>query len=426
VLRINRASLGKAAVLLLAGGGGTALYFQQSDINKQNENTVGLERRIDQMKSDHEASLARERQAREAQATNAAAQARVFGEKLQDAQNLADQTSAANRDLSDRLNENQRVVENMQTTIGELNQRLGTSIGMEQVMGMVGRVGPSAVNISYRNSEGNSVLGAGSIIRANGKRYLLTVGHGHSDVVHWLRQELTIRMFDGFSFKMTPTPLPGGTIPFLQSDTGDLALSELPPNIDAKIPENIGLEIRGPMQPPLYGEPIVVIGNPGGLNSSISIGFVRHPGRYVLLGDRLYANQTQVTELDGGNSGGPIISLRDGKLIGVSGWVRRGGYLPHGFGSNNVNITRLIDGAFKIPILTQEEKSHIGAMDFAGRFQMPTPLFPMPLGNFMPIANEPGQAANIRVIEPLSRFIMPTPLSTMPLANLIPKSEKKP
>jgi hypothetical protein len=240
-----------------------------------------------------------------------------------------------------------------------------------------------------------------------------------------LRQELTIKMFNGFTFKMTPTPLPGGTIPFLQSDTGDLALSELPPNIDSQIPENVGLEIRGPSQPPVYGEPILVIGNPSGLNSSISIGFVRHPGRYMLIGGKLYANQAQVTELDGGNSGGPIISLRDGKLIGVSGWVRPGRHLIHGFAANNVNITRLIDGTFGIPILTPEERAHIGAMEFAERFQMPTPLNPVPFGNFMPIANEPGQAANIRVIEPLSGFIMPTlhsPLATIP--GLLPKSGK--
>lgn len=422
---IKRASLGKAAVLLLAGGGGTAFYLQQADIDKQNKNTTGIERRLDQMRMDHEAALSKERNARETLAKNLAAQARIFEGRLQEGRDLLDEANATNRDLNDRLNENQRTVENMQTTIGELNQRLGTSIGMEQVMGMVGRVGPSSVNISYKNSDGGNVILSGSIIRANGKRYLLTVGHGHQDVVHWLRQELTIKMFNSFTFKMTPTPLPDGTIPFLQSNTGDLALSELPANIDSQLPENVGLEIRGPSQPPVYGEPILVIGNPNGLNSSISIGFVRHPGRYMLIGDRLYANQAQVTELDGGNSGGPIISLRDGKIIAVSGWVRPGRHLIHGFAANNVNITRLIDGTFGIPILTPEERAHIGAMEFTERFQMPTPLNPVPYGNFMPIANEPGQAANIRVIEPLSGFCMPTPSSPFTtLAGLVAKSKK--
>lgn len=417
MLSINRSSFwGKAAVLLLAAGGGTGLYLQQSDLNNQRQATASLERKIEESELNYRAALTREREARGTLERSAIAQARIFDERLQQAQNAADDASSANKDLSDRLDEREQTIEDLQTTIGRLNQRLGTAIGMEQVTEIVNKSAPAAVNISYKDQDGNDVLLAGSIIRANGKRYLLTIGHGQRDVVHWLNQELTIKMFNGFTFKMKPRPFEDGSIPYFQSTGGDLALSELPANIDAQIPQNIGLEIRSASEPPRYGEPILVVGNPLGLNSSISIGFVRHPGRYMVVGGRLYSNQAQLTELDGGNSGGPVISLRDGKLIAVSGWVRGGGRLPHGFGSNNVNIASLIDGTFKIPIMTPEDRFNVGIRNFAARFQMPTPLVPIPFGNFLPVANEPKEMANIRFVEPLSRFMMPTP--SAPLLQL--------
>lgn len=427
MVAINRSSFwGKVALFLIAAGGGTGLFVQhqatQRDLDVQREATAGIERRLGDSELSHQAQIARERAAREELEKSSSAQARLLEQRLEQAEGLAGDAQAANRDLAQRLSEREQTAQDMQSTITELNRRLGTTIGMEQVMQIVDRAAPAAVNISYTNKDGDEVVLSGSILKANGKRYLLTVGHGHENVGHWINQELTIKMFNGLTFKMIPRPFADGSIPYLSSSGGDLAMSELPSDIDAQIPENVGLELRAASEPPRYGEPILVVGNPGGLNSAISIGFVRHPGRYVTLGGRLYGRQVQVTELDGGNSGGPVISLVDGKQIAISGWIRRG-YMTHGFGANNVNIASLIDGTFRIPIMTPEDRHYVGVMNFAERFQMPTPLCPIPLGNFVPIANEPTQIANISVVDPMSRFLMPNPFNPFPLGNLAPKKK---
>ena len=67
----------------------------------------------------------------------------------------------------------------------------------------------------------------------------------------------------------------------------------------------------------MLGEPVIAIGNPFGLNQSVSLGVVSALHRTVRAEDRSYYDFIQTdASINPGNSGGPLIN-GDGEVIGV-------------------------------------------------------------------------------------------------------------
>src|SRR2546430_15780333 len=67
----------------------------------------------------------------------------------------------------------------------------------------------------------------------------------------------------------------------------------------------------------MLGEPVIAIGNPFGLNQSVSVGVVSALHRTVRADNRSYYDFVQTdASINPGNSGGPLIN-GDGEVIGV-------------------------------------------------------------------------------------------------------------
>jgi S1-C subfamily serine protease len=82
--------------------------------------------------------------------------------------------------------------------------------------------------------------------------------------------------------------------------------------------ESLPAPLRFAREPVLIGEPAIAIGNPFGLDHSVSVGVVSARDRSFRVGDRTYAGVLQTdASINPGNSGGPLINVL-GEVIGVS------------------------------------------------------------------------------------------------------------
>jgi serine protease Do len=69
---------------------------------------------------------------------------------------------------------------------------------------------------------------------------------------------------------------------------------------------------------PRVGQFAVAIGNPDGLDQTVTLGIVSAEGRPITIGNRQYANLLQTdAAINPGNSGGPLLNL-SGQVIGVN------------------------------------------------------------------------------------------------------------
>jgi Do/DeqQ family serine protease len=92
---------------------------------------------------------------------------------------------------------------------------------------------------------------------------------------------------------------------------GDLAVLKI--QADKKFP---GIPLGGSADV-MLGEPVIAIGNPFGLNQSVSVGVVSALHRTVRADNRSYYDFVQTdASINPGNSGGPLINA-DGEVIGV-------------------------------------------------------------------------------------------------------------
>lgn len=68
----------------------------------------------------------------------------------------------------------------------------------------------------------------------------------------------------------------------------------------------------------LAGDWVVAIGNPYGLDQTVTVGVVSAKGRPVRLNDRVYRNLIQTdAAINPGNSGGPLLNIR-GEVVGIN------------------------------------------------------------------------------------------------------------
>ncbi|MBS0211404.1 MAG: Do family serine endopeptidase [Planctomycetes bacterium] len=160
-----------------------------------------------------------------------------------------------------------------------------------------------------QHSQPQESMGSGVIIDSSG--IVLTNNH----VVQGA-DEITVRLSDGREFKANTIK----TDP--QTDLAVIYLkgaSNLP---SAKLGDSDALEI---------GDWVIAVGNPFGLESTVSAGIISGKGRSIRADQRARYLQTDAA-INPGNSGGPLVNL-DGEVIGINTAIysRSGGYQGIGF-----------------------------------------------------------------------------------------------
>jgi serine protease Do len=137
-------------------------------------------------------------------------------------------------------------------------------------------------------------LGSGFIISADG--YILTNDHVVSGA-----DEIKVRLADGRSFdasiKGTDSKL---DLALLKIDTG----------------ENLPVAPLGDSDELKIGEWVMAIGNPFGLNQTVTVGIVSAKGRVIGAGPYDDFIQTDAS-INPGNSGGPLFNMR-GEVVGIN------------------------------------------------------------------------------------------------------------
>jgi serine protease Do len=151
-------------------------------------------------------------------------------------------------------------------------------------------------------------LGSGFIINANG--YIATNNHVVDDAT-----EVRVKLSDGREFKATVVGKDPKT---------DVALVK----IDASGLPTVPLGDSSQLQ---VGEPVMAIGNPFGLEQTVTTGIVSATGRVI--GEGPYDDFIQTdASINPGNSGGPLINTR-GQAIGINTaiFTQSGGSVGIGF-----------------------------------------------------------------------------------------------
>jgi serine protease Do len=155
-------------------------------------------------------------------------------------------------------------------------------------------------------------LGSGVIVRVdNGKGYILTNNHVVADM-----DELKIKLSDKREFSAEIV----GT-----DEQTDLAVIKIEG-------ENLVAAKMGDSDILKQGQWAIAIGNPFGLNHTVSVGVVSAIGRSGV-GIANYENFIQTdAAINPGNSGGPLLNI-DGEIIGINTaiFTRSGGYQGIGF-----------------------------------------------------------------------------------------------
>ncbi len=145
-------------------------------------------------------------------------------------------------------------------------------------------------------------LGSGFIISADG--YILTNDH----VVDGA-DEIKVRLADGRTFN--------GTVQGVDSRL-DLALVKIDTG-DEKLP----VAALGESEKLRVGEWVMAIGNPFGLEQTVTVGIVSAKGRVIGAGPYDDFIQTDAS-INPGNSGGPLFNIR-GQVVGINSAIVAGG-----------------------------------------------------------------------------------------------------
>jgi serine protease Do len=168
-------------------------------------------------------------------------------------------------------------------------------------------VKPAVVNVSGRRDVGRG-MGSGFIINPDG--YIVTNNH----VVEGA-EKVQVRLSDGRDLAATVVGRDPKT---------DLALLK----VDARGLPVIPLGDSATLE---VGEPVMAIGNPFGLQQTVTTGIVSATGRVIGAGPYDDFVQTDAS-INPGNSGGPLINAR-GQVVGINSVIfsRTGGSVGIGF-----------------------------------------------------------------------------------------------
>jgi serine protease Do len=162
-------------------------------------------------------------------------------------------------------------------------------------------------------------LGSGFVIDSTG--YILTNNHVVDDA-----EKILVKLADGGEFEAKVVGKDPKT---------DIALIK----IDAK--ENLPVASLGDSDQLEVGEWVLAIGNPFGLDSTVTSGIVSAKGRHIGAGPYDSFIQTDAS-INPGNSGGPLINMR-GEVVGINTAIfsQSGGNIGIGF-ATPINLVKEI------------------------------------------------------------------------------------
>ncbi len=173
-------------------------------------------------------------------------------------------------------------------------------------------------------------VGTGSGVIINDKGYIITNNHVIDNA-----DEVEVTLYDNESYKATVI----GTDP-----TTDLALLQ----IDADNLSTMSLVNSDDVE---VGEWVLAVGNPLGLNSTVTAGIVSAKARSININKEQFAVESFIqtdAAINPGNSGGALVNL-DGNLVGINTAIasRTGTYTGYGFAVPSNIVTKVVEDLLK-------------------------------------------------------------------------------
>lgn len=445
-------SIGRYLVLLTGVGGavgGSAYYQNQKAQEMQEVSRATYEKKLSETKEGFDRNLLGIKNGFDAKLWFQTQRSEAFLRQAQDLINgLQIQVDTGREEINTVQKELQKSNQSLEETKGQLNNvntKISSIKAPDEHLKTLQKALPSTFIILLTDSDGGNRTWAGGFIKAGGKRYGVTCAHSFKNLIDFTGVdikghkggELKIRGYkDLYRLKITPQPLPNGRYGFIHPSTGDgdLAVFCLTDKVNAKLDSlekekgvKIGLKIRDLNNPIKPGEPLFNMGYPVG-EYEFSLGTRFVTGTFLVdIRGKLPQHQIQV--LPGFNSGdsGSFLIDSNGDVAGMATWVRHDIIAPLGFGTSNRELKMEMDEVFGIhEIMEPHERSLIETRKLAHQFMFPTPLNPIPLGNFIPMKEiKKIEMIDAKTLWATTRFLMPTPLNLLPIGNLLPGKEKK-
>ncbi len=173
-------------------------------------------------------------------------------------------------------------------------------------------------------------VGTGSGVIINDKGYIVTNNHVIDNA-----QEVEVTLYNNESYKATVI----GTDP-----TTDLALLQ----INAENLKTMALVNSDDVE---VGEWVLAVGNPMGLNSTVTAGIVSAKARSININPEKFAVESFIqtdAAINPGNSGGALVNL-DGNLVGINTAIASstGSYTGYGFAVPSNIVTKVVEDLLK-------------------------------------------------------------------------------
>lgn len=184
----------------------------------------------------------------------------------------------------------------------KVEQKVGSSARVTPIVAAVKKLAPAVVSIQVKSTAMDffgrqfEQQGAGSGVIYDAKGYIVTNNHVVSGA-----KELIVNLSDGRSFKAK----------LLGADAkSDLAVIK----IDAK---DLTIAAFGDSDDLQVGEPAIAIGNPMGMEGSVSAGVISALKRTIPVGDKEMKLIQTDAAINPGNSGGALANA-DGEVVGIN------------------------------------------------------------------------------------------------------------
>lgn len=173
-------------------------------------------------------------------------------------------------------------------------------------------------------------VGTGSGVIINDQGYIITNNHVIDNA-----DEVEVTLYNNESYKATVI----GTDP-----TTDLALLQ----IDADNLSTMSLVNSDDVE---VGEWVLAVGNPLGLNSTVTAGIVSAKARSININQDKFAVESFIqtdAAINPGNSGGALVNL-EGNLVGINTAIasRTGAYTGYGFAVPSNIVTKVVEDLLK-------------------------------------------------------------------------------
>jgi len=173
-------------------------------------------------------------------------------------------------------------------------------------------------------------VGTGSGVIINEKGYIVT----NNQVID-NAEEIEVTLYDNESYKATVIGTdPTTDLALLQIKADDLKTMSLVNSDDVEV-----------------GEWVLAVGNPLGLNSTVTAGIVSAKARNININRDRFAVESFIqtdAAINPGNSGGALVNL-DGNLVGINTAIasRTGTYTGYGFAVPSNIVTKVVEDLLK-------------------------------------------------------------------------------